>query len=215
YRSLRDAGFIESRTIEQFYDPVKGMFLPDRYIKGECPSCHAKDQYGDSCEACSAVYAPTDLIEPYSTLSQARPVLKSSEHFFFKMAQPRCVQFLQERTTGNHRMGRPRLQTEVVGKTQEWLGAEACSKASLNDWDISRDAPYFGIPIPDAPGKFFYVWLDAPVGYLASLKHYFDSGKARANGETRSFDEFLASPEVEQIHFIGKDIIYFHTLFWP
>ncbi|HLS42488.1 MAG TPA: methionine--tRNA ligase [Paenalcaligenes sp.] len=209
YRSLRDAGFIESRTIEQFYDPVKGMFLPDRYIKGECPSCHAKDQYGDSCEACSAVYAPTDLIEPYSTLSQARPVLKSSEHFFFKLSDPRCVEFLQEWTTGNDRMGRPRLQSEVVGKTQEWLGAEAGSEASLNDWDISRDAPYFGIPIPDAPGKFFYVWLDAPVGYLASLKAY-------CKKENLDFDALIdPAGDTEQVHFIGKDIVYFHALFWP
>ena len=209
YRQLRDAGFIESRTIEQFYDPVKGMFLPDRYIKGECPSCHAKDQYGDSCEACSAVYSPTELIEPYSTLSKATPVLKSSEHFFFKLSDPRCVQFLQEWTSSNDRMGRPRLQPEVLAKTREWLGTEAGATASLNDWDISRDAPYFGIPIPDAPGKFFYVWLDAPVGYLASLSAY-------CKKQNIDFDALL-DPEgdTEQIHFIGKDIVYFHALFWP
>lgn len=209
YRQLREAGFIESRTIEQFYDPVKGMFLPDRYIKGECPSCHAKEQYGDSCEACSAVYSPTELIEPYSTLSKARPVLKSSEHFFFKLSDPRCVQFLQEWTTSNDRMGRPRLQPEVLAKTREWLGTEEGSEASLNDWDISRDAPYFGIPIPDAPGKFFYVWLDAPVGYLASLSAY-------CKKENIDFDALIdPNGDTEQVHFIGKDIVYFHALFWP
>ncbi len=208
YRKLKAAGFIYVKPVEQFFDPVKQMFLPDRYVKGECPNCHAKDQYGDACEVCSTVYAATDLIDPYSTISGATPVRKTSDHFFFRLSDPRCVEFLNEwlSTPG-------RLQPAVANKAREWLKGQG--DQSLSDWDISRDAPYFGIPIPDAPGKFFYVWLDAPVGYLASLKHYFDSGKARANGETRSFDEFLASPEVEQIHFIGKDIIYFHTLFWP
>ncbi len=210
YKSLKSAGFIESRSVEQFYDPVKGMFLPDRYIKGECPKCHAKDQYGDSCESCGAVYTPTDLIEPYSTLTQARPVLKSSEHFFFKLSDPRCVEFLQEWTTGTHAEGRKRLQNEVIAKTREWLGTgEEGSEAKLNDWDISRDAPYFGIEIPDAPGKYFYVWLDAPVGYLASLKAY-------CKQKGMDFDALLdPNGDTEQVHFIGKDIVYFHALFWP
>ncbi|MBQ0216580.1 methionine--tRNA ligase [Alcaligenes faecalis] len=209
YRTLKSAGFIDTHTIEQFYDPVKGMFLPDRYIKGECPKCHAKDQYGDSCEVCSAVYAPTELIEPYSTLTNARPVLKTSEHFFFRLSDPRCVAFLQEWTTGKNAQGKPRLQSEVLGKTREWLGTGEGAEASLNDWDISRDEPYYGIPIPDAPGKYFYVWLDAPVGYLASLKAY--CAKAGLD-----FDALL-DPEgsTEQVHFIGKDIVYFHALFWP
>ncbi|MEB2398393.1 methionine--tRNA ligase [Parapusillimonas granuli] len=207
YRRLKAAGFIETRTIEQFYDPVKGMFLPDRYIKGECPRCHAKDQYGDSCEACSAVYAPTELINPYSTLTQATPVLKSSEHFFFKLSDPRCVAFLQDWTTGANRSGGKRLQAEVLAKTREWLGTDG--EAKLADWDISRDEPYFGIPIPDAPGKYFYVWLDAPVGYLASLKAY-------CNKKGLDFDALLdPQGDTEQFHFIGKDIVYFHALFWP
>ncbi len=215
YRKLKAAGFIETKTIEQFYDPVKGMFLPDRYIKGECPKCGAKDQYGDSCEVCGAVYAPTDLKNPYSTLSGATPEMRESEHYFFKLSDPKCVDFLTAWTTEKDRHGVPRLQSEIIAKSKEWLGFDEAGKSKLGDWDISRDAPYFGIPIPDAPGKFFYVWLDAPVGYLASLKNYFDSGKAKANGEPRSFAEFLADPEAEQIHFIGKDIVYFHVLFWP
>jgi methionyl-tRNA synthetase len=212
YRALRAAGLTATRTVEQFFDPVKGMFLPDRYIKGECPKCGAKDQNGDSCEVCGSVYAPTDLKNPYSVLSGATPELRSSEHFFFSLSDPRCVEFLREWTASRNRHGEPRLQPEVYAKTQEWLGPEG---KGLADWDISRDAPYFGIPIPDAPGKYFYVWLDAPIGYLASLKNYFDSGKAAANGEPRSFDEFVAAGDVEQVHFIGKDIVYFHTLFWP
>jgi methionyl-tRNA synthetase len=211
YKKLKASGFIATKTIEQFYDPVKGMFLPDRYIKGECPKCGEKDQYGDSCEKCGAVYAPTDLKNPYSVLSGATPEMRSSEHFFFKLSDPKCVDFLREWTTSNDRHGVPRLQSEIIAKTKEWLGEDG----KLGDWDISRDAPYFGIPIPDAPGKFFYVWLDAPVGYLASLKSYFDSGKAKANGETRSFTEFMSASDTEQIHFIGKDIVYFHVLFWP
>src|SRR5690606_153470 len=138
YRKLRDAGLIETRQVEQFFDPVKGMFLADRYIKGECPKCHAKDQYGDSCEVCAAVYAPTDLIEPYSTLTRATPVLKSSEHFFFKLSDPRCVDFLQQWTQGKNSRQFARLQPEVLAKTREWLDEEG----KLNDWDISRDAPY-------------------------------------------------------------------------
>jgi methionyl-tRNA synthetase len=213
YRKLKAKGLIDQRMIEQFYDPVKGMFLPDRFIKGECPKCGTKDQYGDACENCSSVYSPTDLINPYSTLSGATPVLKSSDHYFFRLSDPECVRFLNQWTRGNNRHGAPRLQPEVLNKAKEWLGEDG---KALADWDISRDAPYFGIPIPDAPGKYFYVWLDAPIGYLASLKSYFDSGKAKAQcGTTQSFAEFLADPATEQIHFIGKDIIYFHTLFWP
>jgi methionyl-tRNA synthetase len=208
YRKLRAAGLISTREIEQFYDPVKGMFLADRYIKGECPKCHAKDQYGDSCEACGAVYAPTDLIEPYSTLTNARPVLKTSEHYFFQLSDQRCIDFLQKWTTGSNAQGHKHLQAEVLAKTREWLGS-GDEKANLGDWDISRDAPYFGIEIPDAPGKYFYVWLDAPVGYLASLKSY--CAKIGVDFET------LLDPNgtTEQVHFIGKDIIYFHALFWP
>jgi methionyl-tRNA synthetase len=208
YRKLQAAGLIYVKPVEQFFDPVKQMYLADRYIKGECPNCHAKDQYGDACEVCSSVYAPTDLINPYSSLSGATPVRKTSDHYFFRLSDPRCVEFL---TTWLDSPGR--LQSAVANKAREWLNGTG--DQALGDWDISRDAPYFGIPIPDAPGKYFYVWLDAPVGYLASLKSYFDSGKAQANGETRPFDEFVAAPDVEQIHFIGKDIIYFHTLFWP
>ncbi|CAM3915158.1 methionine--tRNA ligase [Bordetella muralis] len=208
YRALKAQGLIETRAIEQFYDPVKGMFLADRYIKGECPKCHAKDQYGDSCEVCGAVYAPTELINPYSALTGATPVLKSSEHFFFKLSDPRCVEFLQSWTTGTNAMGLKHLQPEVQAKTREWLGGND-GEAKLGDWDISRDAPYFGIEIPDAPGKYFYVWLDAPVGYLASLKSY-------CNKQGLDFDALLdPQGSTEQVHFIGKDIIYFHALFWP
>ncbi|HET9390608.1 MAG TPA: methionine--tRNA ligase [Steroidobacteraceae bacterium] len=208
YRKLQAARLIDRRPVEQFFDPVKGMFLADRYIKGECPNCHTKDQYADACEVCSIVNSPTDLIEPYSTLSGAKPVMKSSEHYFFRLSDPRCVQFLTGwlDTPG-------RLQPQVVNKAREWLSGTG--EQALGDWDISRDAPYFGIPIPDAPGKYFYVWLDAPIGYLAALKHYFESGKAARAGEPRTFEQFLQAPDTEQLHFIGKDIIYFHTLFWP
>ena len=204
YIKLRDdAQLITSKTVEQFFDPVKSMFLADRYIKGECPKCGAKDQYGDSCEVCGAVYAPTELKNPYSALSGAVPVMKSSEHFFFKLSDPKCVEFLREWafTPG-------RLQPEVANKAREWLEGKDDKESGLGDWDISRDAPYFGIEIPDAPGKYFYVWLDAPIGYLASLKNYFDK-------TGRDFDAFMADPDTEQYHFIGKDITYFHTLFWP
>ena len=201
YRKLKAAGFIYAKTIEQFFDPVKAMFLPDRYIKGECPKCGAKDQYGDACEVCGSVYAATELKNPCSTLSGATPVLRASEHYFFRLSDPVCVEFLRGWTQDG------KLQAEVANKAREWLG-DAAEGKGLADWDISRDAPYFGIPIPDAPGKFFYVWLDAPVGYLASLK-----GHLRARNI--DFDAFLQDPNVEQIHFIGKDIVYFHTLFWP
>jgi len=208
YRRLKAAGLVYVKAVEQFYDPVKAMFLADRYIKGECPNCHAKDQYADACEVCSIVNSPTDLISPYSTLSGAKPVMKTSDHFFFKLSDPKCVEFVTGwlDTPG-------RLQPQVVNKAREWLSGKG--DQALDDWDISRDAPYFGIPIPDAPGKYFYVWLDAPIGYLAALQNYFDTGKARERGETRTFAEFLAAPDTEQLHFIGKDIIYFHTLFWP
>ncbi|HWY97009.1 MAG TPA: methionine--tRNA ligase [Steroidobacteraceae bacterium] len=208
YRRLKAAGLIYVKSIEQFYDPVKAMFLADRYIKGECPNCRAKDQYADACEVCSIVNSPTDLIDPYSTLSGAKPLMKASDHYFFRLSDPKCVEFL-----GGWLDTPERLQPQVVNKAREWLSGKG--DEALGDWDISRDAPYFGIPIPDAPGKYFYVWLDAPVGYLASLQNYFDTGKARARGENRTFAEFLAAPDTEQLHFIGKDIIYFHTLFWP
>jgi methionyl-tRNA synthetase len=209
YRKLKAAGLIYTKRIEQFYDPVKGMFLADRYIKGECPNCGAQDQYGDACENCSTAYSATALINPRSALSGAAPVLKSSEHYFFKLSDPACTQFLRQWLQAPGR-----LQHQVVNKANEWL--EGTGDKALSDWDISRDPPYFGIRIPDIPEeKYLYVWLDAPIGYLASLKNYFDSGKAKANGESGSFTQFLQSPETEQIHFIGKDIIYFHTLFWP
>ncbi|MEP7303761.1 MAG: methionine--tRNA ligase, partial [Caldimonas sp.] len=210
YLQLRKEGLIAVKSVEQFFDPVKAMFLADRYIKGECPVCGARDQNGDNCEVCASVYAPTDLKNPYSALSGAVPVLKSSEHYFFQLSAQRCLDFLEDWT---HAPGR--LQPEVLNKISEWFKVDEHGHGGLADWDISRDAPYFGIEIPDAPGKYFYVWLDAPVGYLASLKNYFDKGAAKARGEPRSFDEFLADPAVEQIHFIGKDITYFHTLFWP
>jgi methionyl-tRNA synthetase len=200
YRKLRDAGLIQTKTVDRFFDPVKGMFLADRNIKGECPKCHAKDQYGDNCEVCGAAYQPTELVNPFSVFTNATPILKPSEQYFFKLSDPRCFEFLRDwlNTPG-------RLQPEMVNKVSEWLG-EAGEK--LADWDISRDAPYFGIPIPDAPGKYFYVWLDAPVGYLASLKNY--CGKKGID-----YDALLADPGTEQIHFIGKDIVSFHLLFWP
>jgi methionyl-tRNA synthetase len=203
YLALRKNELIEVREIEQFFDPVKAMFLPDRYIKGECPKCGAKDQYGDSCEVCGAVYAPTELKNPYSVLTGATPVMKSSEHYFFRLSDPRCLEFLQQWT------GTPgRLQPEVLNKISEWFRKDDEGKGGLGDWDISRDAPYFGIEIPDAPGKYFYVWLDAPIGYLASLKAYCDK-------TGRDFDALINDPALEQVHFIGKDITYFHTLFWP
>lgn len=204
YLRLKDAGLIFKKSITQFYDTQKNMFLADRYIKGKCPHCGAEDQYGDSCEVCGSVYSPTELVNPYSALTGTTPELRSSDHYFFKLSDPKAVEFLREWTSGNGADGKPRVQPEVLAKDQEWLG----EGAELDDWDISRDAPYFGIPIPDAPGKYFYVWLDAPVGYLASLKAY-------CKEKGIDFEAFLADPKTEQIHFIGKDIIYFHTLFWP
>ncbi len=206
YLDLKKAGLIETKTIEQFFDPEKNMFLPDRYIKGTCPKCGTKDQYGDNCENCGAVYAPTDLINPYSALSGATPVLKSSDHFFFKLSDQRCVDFLEKWTQDG------KLQPEVANKVKEWFSVrtnpDGTQSEGLGDWDISRDAPYFGIEIPDAPGKYFYVWLDAPVGYLASLKNLLEK-----RGE--NYDAYMATPGLEQYHFIGKDIVTFHTLFWP
>ncbi|MEJ0007378.1 MAG: methionine--tRNA ligase [Steroidobacteraceae bacterium] len=208
YRRLKATGLIDIKPVEQFYDPVKGMFLADRYIKGECPHCHAKDQYADACEVCSTVNTPTDLINPYSTLSGTVPELRTSDHLFFRLSDPRCRAFLETWiAAAGH------LQQQVANKAREWL--DGSGDDALGDWDISRDAPYFGIPIPDQPGKFFYVWLDAPLGYLASLENYFSTGGAARNGEPGTFQQFLADPATEQIHFIGKDIIYFHTLFWP
>jgi methionyl-tRNA synthetase len=207
YRDLKAAGLIATKTIEQFFDPEKAMFLPDRFIKGECPKCGAKDQYGDNCENCGAVYAPTELKNPYSALSGVTPQLRHSEHFFFKLSDPRCVAFLEQWTQGSGH-----LQTEVYNKIKEWLlpteNADGVVGHGMADWDISRDAPYFGIEIPDAPGKYFYVWLDAPIGYLASLKNLF--GKIGLD-----YEAFMADPATEQYHFIGKDIVTFHTLFWP
>ncbi|HUD25149.1 MAG TPA: methionine--tRNA ligase [Burkholderiaceae bacterium] len=198
YVRLRENELIAIRPVEQLFDPVKGMFLADRYVKGQCPNCGAPDQYGDACEVCGAVYSATELKNPYSVLSGAKPELRTSEHYFFVLSDPRCTGFLREWTQGG------RLQPEVANKAREWLDSER----GLADWDISRDAPYFGIPIPDAPGKFFYVWLDAPIGYLASLKAY-------CAQRGLDFEALLRDPATEQIHFIGKDIIYFHTLFWP
>ena len=211
YLALKKKDLIDTRVIDQFFDPDKGMFLPDRFIKGECPNCGAKDQYGDNCEVCGAVYAPTDLKNPYSALSGATPVMKKSEHFFFRLSDPRCVEFLEAWTQDG------RLQPEVANKVREWFKRDEAGKVSLGDWDISRDPPYYGFEIPDAPGKFFYVWVDAPVGYLASLKNWLGKIGTRAAGESVDdiFDKYLADPEVEQIHFIGKDIVTFHTLFWP
>ncbi len=202
YLALKQNELIETRTVEQFFDPAKGMFLADRFIMGECPNCGFPDAYGDNCENCGAVYQPTDLKKPYSALSGATPVLKKSEHFFVRLSDPRCVAFLEDWTQDG------KLQPEVANKVREWFKRDEQGKVSLGDWDISRDAPYFGIEIPDAPGKYFYVWLDAPVGYLASLKNWF--GK-----QGLDFDAYLADPALEQIHFIGKDIVTFHTLFWP
>ncbi|MFC5610232.1 methionine--tRNA ligase [Variovorax soli] len=210
YLDLKKAGLIETRPVEQFYDPEKGMFLADRFIKGECPNCHAKDQYGDNCEVCGAVYAPTELINPYSALSGAKPELRSSDHFFFRLSDPRCEAYLKEWTTAPGH-----VQPEVQNKIREWLHKKEDGTGGLGDWDISRDAPYFGIEIPDAPGKYFYVWLDAPVGYLASLKNLLDKTCVEAAGEGISYTEYMAQPDLEQVHFIGKDIITFHTLFWP
>ena len=206
YRALKANGKIESRVIEQLFDPEKQMFLPDRFVKGECPKCHAQDQYGDNCEVCGTTYSPTELINPYSAVSGAKPELRESEHFFFKLGE--CVDFLKSWTSGNNpHDGKPHLQAEALNKMKEWLGEG--EETTLSDWDISRDAPYFGFEIPDAPGKYFYVWLDAPVGYMASFKNLCDRIGV-------DFDEyFKADSQTEMYHFIGKDILYFHALFWP
>ena len=203
YAALIASDHIEARPVEQFYDPNKGMFLPDRFIKGECPNCHAKDQYGDACEVCGKTYAPTDLIEPYSVISGARPVRKESLHYFVRLADFESMLriWLHERQAAGG------LQSEVVNKLDEWFAD------GLRSWDISRDAPYFGFEIPDAPGKYFYVWLDAPVGYLAAFRELCDR-------DGLAFDDFVdpaaaAAAGTELVHFIGKDILYFHTLFWP
>jgi len=202
YLKLRDAGLIEKRAIEQAYDPVKEMFLPDRFIKGECPKCGAKDQYGDNCEKCGATYSPTDLKNPFSVVSGATPIKKISDHYFFKLSDPRCEAFLRDWT-----QVKTPLQPEARNKMKEWVGQPGESK--LGDWDISRDAPYFGFEIPDAPGKYFYVWLDAPIGYYASFLNYCQT-------KGLNFDEWVKpDTSTEQYHFIGKDILYFHTLFWP
>jgi methionyl-tRNA synthetase len=195
YRALKANGKIAVKTIEQFYDPVKQMFLPDRFIKGECPKCHAKDQYGDSCEVCGATYSPTELINPFSAVSGAAPVRKETEHYFFKLSE--CEEFLKGWTRSST------LQPEAANKMGEWFSA------GLSDWDISRDAPYFGFEIPDAPGKYFYVWLDAPIGYMASFKKLCEK-------EGLDFDEYWKQDSTTELyHFIGKDILYFHALFWP
>ena len=200
YLRLQEQGLIEARDIEQYYDPVKNMFLPDRFIKGECPKCHAKDQYGDSCEVCGTTYSPTDLLNPYSAVSGATPERRTSTHYFFKLSDPRCEQFLRDWVQGL-------AQPEATNKMREWLGEG--DEHKLSDWDISRDAPYFGFEIPNAPGKYFYVWLDAPVGYYASFKNL-------CAKKGLDFDEWTKPDSTtEQYHFIGKDILYFHTLFWP
>ncbi|HFC7347829.1 TPA: methionine--tRNA ligase [Neisseria meningitidis] len=206
YRALKANGKIESRVIEQLFDPEKQMFLPDRFVKGECPKCHAHDQYGDNCEVCGTTYSPTELINPYSAVSGVKPELRESEHFFFKLGE--CADFLKAWTSGNNpHDGKPHLQPEALNKMKEWLGEG--EETTLSDWDISRDAPYFGFEIPDAPGKYFYVWLDAPVGYMASFKNLCDRIGV-------DFDEyFKADSQTEMYHFIGKDILYFHALFWP
>ena len=213
YTRLRDgAKLIDTRAIEQFYDPVKEMFLPDRFIKGECPKCGAADQYGDNCEACGAAYAPTELKNPYSAVSGAKPVLRTSEHYFFRLSDPKAVEFLRDWTQGSTPDGSRRLQQEAANKMKEWLGEAGENK--LSDWDISRDAPYFGFEIPGAPGKYFYVWLDAPIGYFASFKNLADK---RGDIDVAAFTEAgpAAAAGTELIHFIGKDILYFHALFWP
>ncbi len=195
YEALNTKGHINRRTIKQLYDPEKEMFLPDRFIRGECPKCGTTDQYGDSCESCGATYSPTDLKNPVSAVSGATPIEKESEHYFFKLGD--FEDMLHQWTRAGH------LQAEVTNKLDEWF------EAGLQEWDISRDAPYFGFEIPNAPGKYFYVWLDAPMGYFASFKNLCD--KTDLN-----FDDWCqAGSDTEMYHFIGKDIIYFHALFWP
>jgi len=208
YQQLQKNNLIATRSVEQFFDPVKQMFLPDRYIKGTCPKCNASDQYGDCCEVCGATYGPTELKNAYSSISGAAPVRKASEHYFFKLSDPRCEVFLREFT-----QNADCLQTEAANKMKEWLGESG--EAKLSDWDISRDAPYFGFAIPGTDGqKFFYVWLDAPVGYFGSFLNYVK--KQATQGQSIDADSFLRPGHTtELIHFIGKDILYFHALFWP
>ncbi len=202
YTRLRDAGHVTRRSVRQAFDPVKRMFLPDRYVKGACPKCGAKDQYGDSCEVCGTTYTPAELVEPRSVVSGQPPEWRESEHFFFRLADFEAS--LREWVRGTDERGRPRVQPGIANKLDEWFAA------GLADWDISRDAPYFGFEVPDAPGKYFYVWLDAPIGYMAS----FEDLCRRTEG--LAFDDFWgADSDAELYHFIGKDIAYFHTLFWP
>lgn len=205
YLALKADDKIACRTIEQLFDPEKQMFLPDRFVKGECPKCSAKDQYGDNCEVCGATYNPTELKNPYSAVSGAKPVLKTSEHYFFRLGE--CADFLKQWTGGSSVRAdgatQPHLQPESLNKMNEWISG------GLQDWDISRDAPYFGFEIPGAPGKYFYVWLDAPIGYMASFKNLCDRSGL-------NFDEWFGKDSrTEMYHFIGKDILYFHALFWP
>jgi methionyl-tRNA synthetase len=201
FKTLREAGLIVSRKTEHYFDPERNMFLPDRYIKGECPKCHAQEQYGDGCEVCGATYSTTDLIKPFSAVSGATPVRKETEHFFFRLSE--CADFLQEwMQSGRDNKGSP-LQPEMLHKLQEWF------EAGLKDWEVSRDAPYFGFEIPEAPGKYLYVWLDAPVGYMASFRHF-------CNTQGLDFDAWWRpGSDTELYHFIGKDILNFHALFWP
>ncbi|WP_040241637.1 methionine--tRNA ligase [Chromohalobacter japonicus] len=195
YKALRDAGHISTRDIEQMYDPIKGLFLADRFIKGTCPKCHSDDQYGDNCEACGATYTPAELIDPVSAISGATPEVRTSTHYFFKL--PDFADFMQGWINGGH------VQPQIRNKLLEWF------ESGFNEWDISRDAPYFGFEIPDAPGKYFYVWLDAPIGYLASFQNLCER-------EGIDFDSYWRrDSEAEVYHFIGKDIVYFHALFWP
>ena len=204
YTRLRDAGHIARRTISQAFDPVKQMFLPDRYIKGICPnpSCKSPDQYGDSCEVCGSTYSPADLVEPRSVVSGEPPQWRDSEHYFFKLGDFETL--LKDWVRSSDERGQPRVQTGIANKLDEWFAA------GLSDWDISRDAPYFGFEIPDAPGKYFYVWLDAPIGYMASFKNLC------ARDPSLDFDAFWGRDSTPELyHFIGKDIAYFHTLFWP
>jgi methionyl-tRNA synthetase len=211
YSKLEKNDLIARREVEQFYDPVKAMFLPDRFIKGECPKCGAKDQYGDSCEVCGSTYTPTDLKNPYSAVSGATPIRKASEHYFFKLSDQRCEQFLKKFTREKYN-GIDKLQPEAANKLDEWF------TAGLADWDISRDAPYFGFKIPGTDNKFFYVWLDAPVGYFGSFRNYVQKQKALGNDidEAAFLDaEQAKTAGTEMVHFIGKDILYFHALFWP
>ena len=196
YTRLKENGFIKNRTISQLYDPEKGMFLPDRFVKGTCPKCKSPDQYGDNCEVCSATYSPTELIDPKSVVSGATPVMRDSEHFFFDL--PEFSAMLQAWTRSGA------LQEQVANKMQEWF------ESGLQQWDISRDAPYFGFEIPGAPGKYFYVWLDAPIGYMGSFKNLCDK-----RGDINFDDFWKKDSDAELYHFIGKDIVYFHSLFWP